>query len=309
MDHPSTAANRAGKANPLQQIVDAMPECRGAARRVAEIILASPEKVAGSSITWLAEAAKTSPATVTRLAEQLGFDGYPALRTAIAMERGRAAQSSWESDIGSAIQPNDRPDQVLRVLAGTAANALRNALAEIDLEAITKVAEAIAVAHRVHIYGEWGDAIPAQELAIRLLRIGIPVWFHDGNQASRIGAGLLAPGDVALAVSRAGQEPTGIDFLRLSGERGALTVAITGEPQSKIAKTAAIALYTGTRNGENWTEFFAGRASDTLTAGLLFVLVAQRVPKHMTAFNPYGPGHPVGGEPSASGSTDGEERR
>jgi DNA-binding MurR/RpiR family transcriptional regulator len=283
---------RAQPANPLQLISDALPRLKGAAARVAELILSDPEGAAGGSITRLASAADTSAATVTRLATNLGFDGFPALRAAIAMETGRAAQSGWERDIGSSISPDDAPGQVLNVLAGTEANALRAALSAIDLDAATQAADAIASAGRVHIYGEWGDAISAQELYIRLLRIGVPAWFHDGNQASRVGAGLLGPGDVALAVSRSGSDPTAGAFIEVAAELGARTVLITGEPGSALAESSELVLFTGTRNGRTWTEFFAGRASDVLTAGLLFVLVAQRVPDRRSVPTGYDPGHP-----------------
>ncbi|SDT19481.1 MurR/RpiR family transcriptional regulator [Microlunatus soli] len=299
--HTPGSETRAQPANPLQLITDALPRLRGGTARVARTILTSPDEIAAGSITRLAAAADTAPATVTRLATHLGFDGYPALRAAIARESGRAAQSAWESDIGSAIAPGDPADKVLNVLASTEVNALRNALASIDLAAVERAADAIAAAERVHVYGEWGDAIPAQELSIRLLRIGVPVWFHDGNQSSRIGAGLLSTGDVGIVVARSGNDPIAEEFVRLASAQGATTVVITGEVDSAVAGAGDIVLFTGTRNGRIWTEFFAGRASDVLTAGLLFVLVAQRVPDRVAAHNPYGPEHPFAGP--AAGQT------
>ncbi|TWD84520.1 RpiR family transcriptional regulator [Kribbella amoyensis] len=284
---------RAGSPSPLQLVKRTLPELNGAMQRVAEHILANPDEVARGSITKLAETARTSAATVTRLSTQLGYAGYPALRAALAMEVGRGLEAGWASDIGSAIGPADPPEQVLNVLASTQANALRNALAAIDLTAVTRVADAIAGARRTHIYGEWGDAIPARELYIRLLRIGIPVWFFDGPQSSQIGAGLLGEGDVALTVIRSGHDTTALDFVQRSQAAGALTVAITGVVASPLARQADVTLDTGTAVGGTWTEFFAGRASDVLTAGLLFVLVAQRVPDHLTANAPNGPGLPV----------------
>lgn len=284
---------RADSPSPLQLVKRALPELHGAMQRVAEHILANPEEVARGSITKLAEAAHTSAATVTRLSTHLGFAGYPALRAALAMEVGRGLEAGWASDIGLAIGPADPPEQVLNVLASTQANALRNALGAIDLGAATRVADAIAGARRTHIYGEWGDAIPARELYIRLLRIGIPVWFFDGPQSSQIAGGLLGAGDVALVVTRSGTDPTTLEFVQRAAAEGAMTVAITGVVDSPIGRAAEVVVDTGTPVGGTWTEFFAGRASDTLTAGLLFVLVAQRVPDHLTANHPNGPGQPV----------------
>ena len=285
--------DRADTPSPLQVVKRALPDLNGSMQRVAEHILANPDEVARGSITKLAAAAETSAATVTRLSTQLGFAGYPALRAALAMEIGRGQEAGWTSDIGLAIGPADPPEQVLNVLAGTQANALRNALASIDLVAAARVADAIAGARRTHIYGEWGDAIPARELYIRLLRIGIPVWFFDGPQSAQVAAGLLAEGDVALVVTRSGTDPATLEFVHHSHQQGALTVAITGVPDSPIGDLAGVCLDTGTPAGGTWTEFFAGRASDTLTAGVLFVLVAQRVPDHLTSNHPNGPGQPV----------------
>ena len=286
---------RASEASPLDVIKDAMPTLTGATLRVAETILADPDQVGRGSITTLAARASTSPATVTRLSKALGFGGYPALRAAIATENGRGVQAGWERDIGSEITPTDTPEQVLNVLASTQSRALRNAMSSIDLQTIADVADRIAVAGRIHIYGEWGDAIPAKELYIRLLRIGRPVWFHEGAQDSRIGASLLGEGDVALVLCRSGEDPIAEQFIEMANSGGAFSTVITGAPESSLSEIAQATLFTGTRQGQFWTDYFAGRTSDALTAGLLWVLVAQRVPDTIAAVyeHLYGPSEPA----------------
>ena len=72
-------------------------------------------------------------ATVSRLGTRLGYSGFPAFRSAIALDNGRTTQSGWERDIGSAISPADSPDDVLDILAGTAARSLRDAADAIDV--------------------------------------------------------------------------------------------------------------------------------------------------------------------------------
>jgi DNA-binding MurR/RpiR family transcriptional regulator len=262
----------------LQSIKDLLPELSGATRRVAELILASPERAGRSSITSLAAEAETSPATLTRLAGALGYDGFPALRAAIATDHGRDLQAGWERDIGTAITPADPADRVLDVLAGTHAQALRSAVASIDLAVADDLADRISRAGRIAIFGEWGDAIPAEELQIRLLRIGRPAWFHRGRQEGAVAARLLGPGDVALAIARSGEHVDAEQFLRLARKAGASTAVITGMTGSPIARLADLVIDTGVKNGPNWTDYFAGRATDALAAGLIFILVAQRDP-------------------------------
>lgn len=268
--------DRALAQSPMQQVRDALPGLNAAMARVAQLVLDRPQEVGRAPITRLAEQAQTSPATITRLAVLLGYDGYPALRAAVAEENGRDAQAAWESDIGRMISPDDPADQVLTTLAGTQANAMRVALGAIDLAVATRVADAIAVAGRIHLFGEWGDSIAMQELHLRLLRIGRPCWFHSGRQEAQVVASLLGPGDVALTLSRRGEDPVAEDFLARAREHGARTVLITGVPGTPLEQVADEVLLTGTANGTAWTDYFAGRTSDVLAASLLFVLVAQR---------------------------------
>ena len=268
--------DRAGVASPLQTIRDRIPELNAAMTRVAQHILESPDQVGRASITKLAEESGASATTVSRFSVLMGFEGYPALRAAIAKEVGRGEQAGWEADIGAMIAPDDPPDQVLNVLASTQAKALRNALGAIDLPTASRVADRMATAQRIHIFGEWGDAIPAEELQIRLFRIGRPAWFHRGATESEVVTSLMDVGDVALVVCRSGENAVAHDFIEGARLRGATTAVITGMPASSLARAADEVLVTGTQDGPAWTDFFAGRASDTLTTGLLWVLVAQR---------------------------------
>jgi len=273
---------RAAEPSPLQLIRDALPTLAGARRRVAQAILDDPFEAGRNSITWLAELAQTQPATVTRLSSALGYNGFPALRAAVANEGGREIQAGWESDIGSEITPTDASEQVMNVLAGHQMRAIRNAMSAIDLPALERAADRIAAADRVHIFGEWGDKPPADELYMRLLRIGVPVWSHEGSYAAKIGAEQLSASDVAIAVSRSGESQIAAEFLATAQSNSAVTVLLTGEVDSSLARQADIVLFTGTAGGHSWTEYFAGRASDSFLAGLLWMLVAQRLEASFT---------------------------
>ncbi|MFB2596684.1 MurR/RpiR family transcriptional regulator [Herbiconiux sp. P17] len=269
--------NTAADPSPLQLVRDALPKLTGGRRRVAELILADPLEAGRNSITWLAEQSGTQAATVTRLSTALGYSGFPALRAAVANESGRESQAGWESDIGPDLTPNDSPEQVMNVLAGHEFRALRNAMANVDLGLLSQAADTIASAKRVEIFGEWGDRPPAEELAMRLLRIGVPVWSREGSYSTRLAASLLAEGDVALAVVRSGESDVASAFLNEAAAHHATTIIITGVPDGPLSADADIVLFTGTGGGRTWTEYFAGRASDDFLAGVLWMLVAQRL--------------------------------
>lgn len=261
----------------LQSLHEAVASLNPTMRRVAEAILADPWAAGSASITALAARADASAATVSRLATRLGYAGFPALRSAIALENGRNAQSGWERDIGGAITPGDSAADVLDILAGTAARALRDAVAGIDLAAVEQVAAVIARAERVHLYGEWGDSVALSELTMRLQRIGVAAWLHTGGAVTLHALGnTLTEHDAVVVLNRSGADDVTVRLLREARTMGATTIAVHGAPGSPVDTGADLSVFTGIRNGEVWTHYYSGRASDTLVTSLLWVLVAQR---------------------------------
>lgn len=261
----------------LQALREAIPGLNDTMRRVAEEILDDPLGAGSASITALATQAGAAPASVSRLAMRLGYAGFPALRSAIALENGRNAQSGWERDIGSEITPEDTAADVLDILAGTAARALRDAVAGIDVSRLEQAASVIASAERVHLYGEWGDSIALRELHIRLQRIGVAAWFLDGGPVTLSAVcNTLTGKDAVVVLNRSGEDEVSARLLHDARAMGATTVTIHGAPGSPVDRGANISVFTGIRNGEVWTQYYSGRASDTLVTSLLWVLVAQR---------------------------------
>lgn len=249
----------------------------GASARIASIVIESTAEVANMSVTELAESANTTPGTVSRFARAMGYDGFPALRAAVATEHGRALEAGWVADVGNEITPEDPIDKVVGTLANAQMRAVRAAMKAIDLDAAERLAARIAVAERVLLVGEWGDNVPAGELQKRLFRIGVPVWVHEGGYEARLAARLLRAGDVALIFSHNGLHPDAENIFEEAQIRGALTALLTGDPRCELASHAEIVIDSGTPHGSTWTEHFAGRAGDALAAGVLWVLVAQRV--------------------------------
>ena len=264
---------------PLQRLRSQIPHLKKETLgKAAQYIVHHPGDVGGASIGALAKSAGVSASTISRLAAHLGYSGYPAMRADIATDVGREVQAGWLSDIGDQISMESGPLDILKVLSAHQHRAARSALESLDLAAANEAAELISGARRIHLHGEWADSVSLKEFYLRLLRLDLPVWLHEGNLESQVVAGLMGPDDVALVLSRSGGDPVGLTFCHRAAENEAHTIAITGDPDSPLIRAADIGLFTGTREGHSWTDFFGGRASDTLTMSLLWVLVAQRVP-------------------------------
>ncbi|WP_420113596.1 MurR/RpiR family transcriptional regulator [Pseudactinotalea sp.] len=268
--------------SPTQRLREALPALQSSVLLLAESILSDPEGASRASVTKLAQVSGVAPSTVSRLAARLGYDGFPDLRAALATEHGRALQGGWAKDIGSELSIGDPPERLRDVLAAQQHRAAE-AAGSLDLAVAEQIADAVAGGGRVVLHGGWADAVPLEELRLRLLRLGIAVWLHADATAAGVAAATLGEGDVLLALSRSGADTHAAHLLERARRTGARTALITGDPSSPLAAAADMTLSTGVRS-TTWTETFAGRASDTLACSLIWLLVAQRVPEDLGRF-------------------------
>jgi DNA-binding MurR/RpiR family transcriptional regulator len=250
-----------------------MPE---ALAKIAEMILSDPETAAHASIVDLAERSGTSTATVTRFSRTLGFKGYANLRVAIATETGRAEQARWETDISGDIAPDDPLDGVLDVITAADTRAIQATASGLDVAAVERVAVAIATAGRVEIFGLGSSGTAGREMAFRLERIRVPVWYRSDTHTALTNAALLGPGDVAIGLSHSGRTREAIETLAEAADHGALTVAVTSFGRSPLAEVADVVFTTSVHETTFRVAALSALHSQLLVLDLIYVAVAQR---------------------------------
>jgi DNA-binding MurR/RpiR family transcriptional regulator len=250
-----------------------MPE---ALRKVADAILDSPAEAARLTIVDLAERSGTSTATITRFCRAMGFAGYAELRVAIATETGRVAQQTWQTDIGQEILPDDSLERVLGVVAGNDIRLIQETGDQLDLAVVEKVAQAVARAGRVLLFGVSSSAAVASEMEYRLQRMRVPTWSRSDAHSALTDAALLGQGDVAIGISHSGRTREVIEVLAEAGSHGANTVAVTSHPRSPLAEVAELVLTTSSRETTFRSDGFAAIHSQLLVLDVVYVSVAQQ---------------------------------
>ncbi|MED7926623.1 MurR/RpiR family transcriptional regulator [Nonomuraea sp. LP-02] len=260
----------------LTRIQAEAPDLPDALRKVAETILAAPAEAARLTIVDLAERSGTSTATITRFCRALGFAGYAELRVAVATETGRQARQTWQTDIGQEILPDDSLDKVLGVVSGNDIRLIQETAGQLDLAVVEKVAQAVARAGRVLLFGVSSSAAVASEMEYRLQRMRVPTWSRSDAHSALTDAALLGQGDVAIGISHSGRTREVIEVLAEAGSHGAITVAVTSQPRSPLAEVAELVLTTASRATSFRSEGFAAIHSQLLVLDVVYVSVAQR---------------------------------
>ncbi|QYM64786.1 hypothetical protein K1X59_02570 [Microbacterium sp. Se5.02b] len=85
----------------IDHILSVLPSLIPSAQRVARICAERPEDVVEMSGADLAAAAETSPPTVSRTCQALGFQGFQHLRMLLVRDLGAAARASRSREAGT----------------------------------------------------------------------------------------------------------------------------------------------------------------------------------------------------------------
>ncbi|WP_443054416.1 MurR/RpiR family transcriptional regulator [Streptomyces sp. IBSBF 2435] len=252
------------------------PSMTRSMQRVAEAVAGDPAGCAQQTVTALAIRTGTSEATVVRTARLLGYPGYRDLRLALAALAAQQAAGA-PPVVTADIAVDDPLADVVAKLALEEQQALADTAAQLDMAQLEAAVTALAGARRTDVYGIAASGLVGQDLAQKLLRIGLIAHAHTDPHLAVTNAVQLRPGDVAIAITHSGSTHDVIEPLRAAFDRGATTIAVSGRPDGPVTQWADIVLTSSSsRESELRPAAMSSRTGQLLLVDCLFVGVAQR---------------------------------
>ena len=208
-----------------------------AERRVASAILESPQLVGFGTVAELARKAEVGAASVVRLANKLGFEGYSELQQSIQSELSAqlrpAAERIRDTSSGSvAAHAEAELANVRATLSAVADDALDQLVARLaDLERPVLI-----------LSGDASSGV-AHQFAAQLLQLRPDVVLVEGSEvAVRRVIATAEAGSTALVIDLRRYERWVLDAHRTLAERSVWTAGITDSVLSPIAQLAEATL-------------------------------------------------------------------
>ena len=245
-------------------------------RRIAKTIRDNPAIVLEKTISQIADACGTSVASVVRFCQAVGVSGYAELRMALATELGKeAAQFGSGLTLGAEIAQTDTLEEMAAKVASLEMLAIEETVSSLDFKALERVVTALDAAQRILLFGIGASHFVAQDLHHKLFRVGRNAFLlTDAHEAWS--AALLSPSHtVAIGFSHSGTTADTVQFLELARQNGALTVAITGAPDSPLVRAADEALITHARESALRAGAMVSRIAQLVLVDCLFLGVAR----------------------------------
>lgn len=216
----------------VSRIKERLGHLRQSEQIVAQIILADLQYAASASIGDLANRAKVSHASITRLAKALGCDNVRDMKLQLAQalavgERFISESTTQREDIPAIYQAIH---DILNINAGL-----------IDQADIEDAAKCIANSRHTLIFGVGGgSSVVAQECHNRLFRLDVLSNAYSDPVMMRMTAASVDVSDVVVVLSLTGLPHDLIDSANIAKDYGAKVIAIC--PNSALADVATIHL-------------------------------------------------------------------
>jgi RpiR family carbohydrate utilization transcriptional regulator len=260
-----TAGNR------MKTVIRALtPSLVPSEAKVAKALLEHADDIASWSAARLAAETGTSPATVIRACQSLGYTGLNEFRDALA----RAAKDDAAGRTGAG-------DEVAAALEQTVAAGIEQlqAMASIlDRGEFARAVTAIGEARRLLMVTVSDLAMLGQYAVFHFALVGRTAEAPTDVITMHALAGMLEPGDVCLAVGHSGTNAITIRIGQAAAAAGATVIAVTSFARGALADLADIHLAVGTPHQENLTHSMTRiRVSQMLLIDALQNALALRI--------------------------------
>jgi RpiR family transcriptional regulator, carbohydrate utilization regulator len=207
----------------------------GAELRVAEVVLADPERVAFGTVADLATRAGTGGATVMRLATKAGFDGFKDLQEAVQRDLSTRLRPAAER-----IREQKSAD-TLGTSANTEASNVRRTLEAVDPDALGLATKTLTSAKTVAVVASDAAQGVASLFAadLGMLRPGVTS-ITGGTVGAVRSSARLGKGDTVVVIDVARYDRGVVDVVRALRSSGVSVIALTDSALAPVAKDALV---------------------------------------------------------------------
>ena len=203
-------------------------------QKIADFILQNPQQVISLSVQLLAKQCCCEQTTIIRFAQQIGFRGYTDLKLAIA----RQANVPWADFQETA------GNSVLQTLAQRHIDCIQKTLYQLDENTLFELSNRLADNTGCLTFGAGSSHLPAMDLNIKLLRLGVRCNCFADLEMSKTFLGYIKGNGILFLFSNSGETGTVLELARLARQEKITVVAVTSFPGSALAGFADILLLT-----------------------------------------------------------------
>jgi len=241
-----------------------------AEKKIANYIINNKEKVIEMTIAELSEVCGSSEATISRFCKKCNMKGFHHLKISLAKEIVESKVD--EIPVSNDIDQHNIGQSLQNILANKFEE-LKQTVSMISEEKLKKILDLIQNAKSVQLAAV-GNTIPvALDGTYKFNQIGIPTVSSTIWETQLAYAYNLTEKDVVIAISNSGASKRLLSIIQAASEKGAITIAITNNEHSPIAKASNYHITTATREKLFMDEYYFSRVSASVIIEILYLFL------------------------------------
>ncbi|HBI10901.1 MAG TPA: MurR/RpiR family transcriptional regulator [Franconibacter pulveris] len=244
-------------------------------RRLADFLLAQPDRARHLSSQQLAAEAGVSQSSVVKFAQKLGYKGFPAMKLAIS-EALATSPNPHSIPVHNEILGDDPLRLVGEKLIKDNVAAMH---ASLDINTEEKLLASVTLlrdARRVLLTGIGASGLVAKNFSWKLMKIGLNAAAEQDMHALLASVQALEEGDLLVAISYSGTRRE----INLAADEalrvGAKVLAITGFSPNALQQRATYCLYTIAEEQATRSAAISSTSAQMMLADLLFMALVQQ---------------------------------
>lgn len=210
--------------------------------RIINYILANPDKALGMTVQTLANAAGSSPATVSRMTRRLHFNSYNDLKVQLATDLSLKDQLSTPN---YEIKPQEDLFSIKKQLLSNAKHSIEETVDQISEEKVETMIKLIRNHHRILLFGVGASYLVAQNIAQKWARLGFAFPCSDDlNQIIPLTVTTDPKETLVWVISNSGESPECVLLAKLAKKADITVIATTKLGSNDLIKYADVVLQT-----------------------------------------------------------------
>jgi RpiR family transcriptional regulator, carbohydrate utilization regulator len=210
--------------NTLEKVQKNLDNFSKSERKVAEVIIASPQTAIHSSIATLAKMADVSEPTVNRFCRRLDTKGFPDFKLHLAQSLANGTPY-----VNRNVEEDDSPDAYTSKIFESTMACLDVAKNSLDPVQINRSVDLLTQAKKISFFGLGASASVAHDAQNKFFRFNIPIVCFDDIVMQRMSVINCSDGDVVVMISHTGRTKSLVDIARIARENGATVIGITAK--------------------------------------------------------------------------------
>lgn len=248
--------------------------------KINRFVTENPDTVIHQTLIELAEISGASEASVVRFCRDSGFKSFSefriALSTSLVMEHHEhRSNQGIEHSVEFDLTTLDRVDLSLK----NTTEALNDTCILLDLDELSKSAEAIINSTTVYLFGVGASTVIAQYGQYRLMRLGFNITGLTNMHSAIMTVACMKKDDVIILISGSGNT---LDLLTTAEKallQEGIVIAITGNPKSELAKLAQVCLHTSVSENFHSAGTFSSKLVQLFVMDALVNQIADQQPE------------------------------